>query len=224
MCQITNQQTVNNSTELMTEFHFPTPIYVIEKPEFLSSVSTVSEESLSKRRQERPLDEVYPLYMSDNLFGDPRVEGFANFVGETAWNILNNQGYFMDNIEVFFTEMWTQEHHKHSLMEQHVHGGGAQIVGFYFLEVPDNTPPAIFYDPRTTKVMVDLLERDPSQATIASRMINFRPKPGLMIFTNSWLAHSFGRNPSDQPFKFVHFNINARQSQHACQMSEVEIV
>jgi len=29
----------------------------------------------------------------------------------------------------------------------------------------------------------------------------------MMIFANSWLAHSFTRHAADLPIKFVHFNL-----------------
>lgn len=206
--------------EIAAELYFPTPIYVMEKPEFLHSVSIVSEESLAKKRAEQQLNEEFPVYMSDSYEDDPRISEFAEFVGKSAWSILDNQGYYTDNLEVFFSGMWTQEHHRNSLMEQHVHGHGQQIVGFYFLEVPDKAPAVLFYDPRAYKIMGDLRERDPTQVTVASKMINFKPKPGLLILTNSWLAHSFGKNMSSEPFKFVHINVNVRQAREP----EVEIV
>ena len=51
-----------------------------------------------------------------------------------------------------------------------------------------------------------------ANATIASKMINFEPKPGLMIFSNAWLAHSFTRHASEKPIKFVHFNLTVQQN------------
>jgi uncharacterized protein (TIGR02466 family) len=207
--------------QLEVAYHFPCAIYLIEKPEFIESVLAVSNESLEKKHKERDMDEIYPVYMSDNFPLDPRVQEFAGYVGSTAWNILNEQGYDMQNLELFFTEMWTQEHYKHSSMEQHVHGYGAQIVGFYFLEVPENSSRVLFHDPRAGKVQNDLPERDPNNASIASRMINFEPKPGLLIFTNAWLAHSFTRHASDKPIKFVHFNLNVQLANAASPAAEV---
>jgi uncharacterized protein (TIGR02466 family) len=145
--------------------------------------------------------------MTNNFYGDPRMAEFSEFVGATAWNILNEQGYDMQNMAVSFTEMWTQEHHKHSAMDAHVHGFGSQIVGFYFLETPEDGSRVVFHDPRSAKVQIDLPERDMSAATPASKAINFTPKPGLMIFANSWLSHSFTRHAADKPIKFVHFNL-----------------
>lgn len=199
-------QVVQN-TQLQVAHHFPCPIYIIERPDFLEMVNVVSEEALEVQRKERDLDEMYPVYMTGSYFADPKMAAFSEFIGATAWNILNEQGYAMQDKAVSFTEMWTQEHYKHSAMDAHVHGYGSQIVGFYFLETPENCSRVVFHDPRSAKVQIDLPEQDANMATPASKMINFTPKPGMMIFANSWLAHSFTRHAADLPIKFVHFNL-----------------
>lgn len=194
--------------------HFPCVIYTVEKPEFLEAVLAASNESLDARRRET-LHEIYPVVMSDNLLDDKRLAAFTEFVGYSAWNILKEQGYAMQDKVVTFTEMWTQEHHKHSAMEQHIHGNGVQIVGFYFLETPENCSRVIFHDPRAGKVQIDLSEQDMSAATPASRMINFEPKPGLMMFSNAWLPHAFTRHAAETPIKFVHFNLTVQMAQQS---------
>ena len=208
-------QVVQN-TQLMVAHHFSCPIYLIERPDFLEDVKLVSEENLALQRKEKPLNEMYPVCMSGSYYADPRMAKFSEFVGATAWNILSEQGYAMADKAVQFTEMWTQEHHKHSAMDVHVHGFGSQIVGFYFLETPENCSNAVFHDPRAGKVQIDLPEQDMSAATVASKMINFTPKPGLMVFANSWLAHSFTRHAADTPIKFVHFNLTVISQPQTC--------
>ena len=203
-------------TQLQVAHHFPCPIYLIERPDFLETVSSISEEGLAEARKTQSLNEIYPLYMTGNYFGDPRMAGFTEFVGATAWNILNEQGYAMQDKAVQFTEMWTQEHHKHSAMDAHVHGYGSQIVGFYFLETPEGGSNVVFHDPRAAKVQIDLPEQDMEMATPASKMINFTPKPGMMIFANSWLMHSFTRHAAEKPIKFVHFNLTVIPQPQTC--------
>jgi uncharacterized protein (TIGR02466 family) len=207
---------VVKNTQLQVAYHFPCPIYLIERPDFLEVVNTVSEEALEERRKAHDLDEIYPVYMTKNYFSDPRLAGFSEFVGGTAWNILNEQGYAMQDKAVQFTEMWTQEHYKHSAMDAHVHGFGSQIVGFYFLETPEDCSRVVFHDPRAAKVQIDLPEQDMGMATPASKMINFTPKPGMLIFANAWLMHSFTRHAAELPIKFVHFNLTVIQQQQAC--------
>jgi len=193
--------------------YFPTTIYTIEKPEFLKVVREVSDERLKAKKAEKNIDPIYPVIMTDNLLIDKRMSEFCAYVGSTAWNILEAQGYAMTNMATSFTEMWTQEHHKHSLMEQHVHGFGAQLVGFYFLEVPEKSSNVIFHDPRAGKVQNNLPELNISEVTPASQMIHFTPKPGLLMFANAWLPHSFGRHAANKPIKFVHFNLTVQQDQ-----------
>jgi uncharacterized protein (TIGR02466 family) len=148
--------------------------------------------------------------MSGNMLEDERIAPFAEFIGQTTWNILASQGYAMDAFGVSFTEMWCQEHYQTSSMDHHAHPGGNYIVGFYFLDVPEGAPLAVIHDPRPGRVMMSLPEADPSQATLASTMINFKPEPGMMMFAPAWLAHSFGRNASKEPFRFVHFNLTVQ--------------
>jgi uncharacterized protein (TIGR02466 family) len=207
---------VVKNTQLQVAYHFPCPIYLIERPDFLEAVNAISEEGLEVAKKAQSLNDIYPVHMTGNYFGDPRMAGFTEFVGATAWNILNEQGYAMQDKAVQFTEMWTQEHHKHSSMDAHVHGFGSQIVGFYFLETPADCSHVVFHDPRSGKVQIDLPEQDMNIATPASKMINFTPKPGMMIFANSWLMHSFTRHAAEQPIKFVHFNLTVIQQPQIC--------
>jgi uncharacterized protein (TIGR02466 family) len=212
------------NTEMQVAYHFPTAIYIIDMPDFLPAVNVVSEEYLSAARSKHELDEIYPVRMTNSFYDDERVKEFSEFIGQMAWNILNKQGYAMQNFNVTFMEMWTQEHFKHSAMDAHVHGFGSQIVGFYFLETPEGGSNVVFHDPRAAKVQIDLPEQDVNMATPASKAINFTPKPGMMIFANSWLAHSFTRHAAELPIKFVHFNLTVIPAPQSCPAPAAEII
>jgi uncharacterized protein (TIGR02466 family) len=213
---------------LSTDSPFQTMVYHIDKPEFLEMVGQVAEESLIKAK-EKVSDEFDLTIMSENIFNDPRVEAFAKWVGQTAWNILDSQGYDMSQSVTHFTEMWVQEHHKNSDMAQHVHGGGNQIVGFYFLECPDKCSSLVLHDPKPGKVQINLKQKDVTKITAASTEITYKPQKGKLVFTNAWLPHSFTRHGADEPIKFVHFNLDVREKQisfeQVCKASNnVEII
>lgn len=196
----------------LEQFHyFITPIYITKQPQFLETMRTVALESVKRAHGKNKPDKIHPVLMSGSMLEDERVAPFAGFVGSTAWNILASQGFAMENFSTSFTELWCQEHYQTSSMDYHAHPGGNFIVGFYFLDVPDGAPPVVIHDPRPARVMMSLPEADPSQATLASTMINFKPEPGMMMFAPAWLAHSFGRNASKEPFRFVHFNLTVQQ-------------
>lgn len=217
------------SIRLNLDLQFAAPVYTVEMPKFLPSVKKISAQLLREKSRELGRDKNPQLLMTDNFFLRDEVAPFTQFVGQTAWNILSEQGYAVDTMDVVFEEMWVQQHHKHSLMEQHTHRFGSQIVGFYFLEVPDPAPQAVFYDTRIGALQGGLPEKDQSRLTLASPAVTYNPKPGLMIFTNSWLAHSLSRNLSNKPFSFVHFNLTAvpsiaQRPEVSADSSEVEVI
>jgi uncharacterized protein (TIGR02466 family) len=201
-------------------FYFASPVYVSEHPEHIHVVSEVSDEMLAKLTHDP--HELYPMFNSDNFASDPRVADFVQFLAQQGWEVLKSQGYAMENFSVSVDSAWTQKHYKHSLMEQHVHGG-SQLVGFYFLETPENCSRALFHDPRPGKLQGFLPESNMSEATLASNIINFEPKPGMLILTNAWLPHSFGRHGADEPLKFVHFNLSVMYTPQVT-LSAAEVV
>ena len=183
-------------------------VYTIAKPEFLGNVNLVADEALATVKKEQKANEIYPMVMSKNLSGDVRTLDFEAFIAQSAWTILDNQGYNMGGLTAYIGEMWCQEHSKFSSMEQHVHPHGVMISGFYFLEAPENGCMAQFYDPRAGKVQASLPEKDMAQITDASGSFFIKPEKGLVVFSNAWLPHSFTRNASDEVVKFIHFNVS----------------
>jgi len=204
--------TEDKKDQLNGFYHFPTVIYSIDKPEFLDDAKNACKKAIAKRKKDAKLDEIYPVYMTDNLFEYKGMDKLSQYIGQTAWNILSEQGYAMNDLNTVFTEFWCQEHHKLSGMDQHVHGYGSQIVGFYFVDCPEDCSRVVFHDPRAGKVQINLPETNMVNATAASNLINFEPKEGMMMFTNAWLAHSFTRHSSNKPIRFIHFNLTVQQS------------
>ena len=205
--------------------YFATPVYITQQPQFLEVVKAIAADSIAQVHGDKKPDKIHPVRMSGNMLEDERIVPFAEFIANTAWNILASQGFAMDGFSTSFTELWCQEHYQTSSMEYHTHPGGNFLVGFYFLDVPDGAPPVVIHDPRPGRVMLSLPEADPSQATLSSTMINFKPQPGMVMFAPAWLAHSFGRNASKKPFRFVHFNLTVHQTAPVvCPVSSAEVV
>jgi hypothetical protein len=75
---------------LQANLHFPTIVYTIEKPEFLEAVSKIAEEALVEIRAKTPLNEIYPVHMTGNLFDKTDIIPFQYYVGQTAANILDD--------------------------------------------------------------------------------------------------------------------------------------
>lgn len=202
--------------QLETTLAFPTHIYSVEKPEFIKQVKLVAMDALGNKPIE---NDIYPVRMSDPLQDDQRLFEFAKFTAITAGNVLTDQGYATANMGAYFESMWCQEHHKHSGMDQHTHPG-VLMVGFYFLDVPKDSSVLTFFDPRPGKIATGPAEKDLSDMTYASAGFHFVPRPGLLLFTNSWLPHALTRHAGTEPLRFIHFNIGLADHVQA----DVEII
>jgi uncharacterized protein (TIGR02466 family) len=211
------QETLNQS------HYFSAGVYTVNKPEFLTLARTVSKEYIARTRQETTMDKVYPVIMSGSFFDDARIQPLADYISNTARAVLDSQGYNMNLYQMTYHEMWCQEHHQYSGQEEHIHPH-AHISGFYFLDVPRDSQRVIFHDPRPAKVYSNLAESNGSNATYASTMINYVPEPGMIMLTNSWLPHSFTKNPSKTPMRFIHFNLGVTYTPPACAVEPAEVV
>lgn len=200
------------TTDTLTPlYHFPTVVYTIDKPDFLPAVRSVSDHYLAARRaaDDPPLDPMWPV-QTNGYAHEPALSGFTSFIAQSAWSILADQGYAMNDLEVYFSEMWTQEHRQYNGHEEHIHNNGAQITGVYFLDCPADGCKVAIHDPRYGKNQINLPEADLTKITTASSTALFIPEPGRMYFFNSWLPHSITRNPLTEPTTLVHFNLNVR--------------
>jgi hypothetical protein len=185
--------------------YFSTPIYRIEVPGFIEEILPVFDEYVSKSHQ---CNDKHLAKMTANMAGDERILPFATYVIESSWNILASQGYRMNDKLTYFHSLWGQEYGKMGGMDEHVHNDGVQLVGFYFLECPKDCPKVVVFDPRIGKVQLSIAEADRSKLTEASQRVVFDPQPGVLYITNAWLAHAFTKNSSEEPFKFIHFNVS----------------
>jgi len=190
------------------DYNFPTTVYQINKPEYLSIVSPVLNLYINNSLNESNLDPIYPGIQTQVISGEESIEPFVRYISDISWDVLNSQGYDMDLYYTDAMAMWGHYHDHLSGMEQHVHGLGAQLTGFYFVDVPEDSCLLYFYDPRPAKVYANLVERQGKSVTPAHTMVYYKPKAGDLFFAPAWLAHSFTRNKSTAPFKFVHINVH----------------
>lgn len=202
--------------KLIENHYFTSPVYSVKKTDFLESVRSCSDRHLAMSRKSGDV-----TTMTGNFSLDPEVSTFAQYVSQTAWNILASQGHMMSKLVTYFTEMWTQEHNQMSSMDTHVHGMGAQIIAFYFLDVPDGGCKFVIHDPRPAKVIINLPAENGNMISSASTQIMFTPQVGSLILTNAWLPHSFTRNTSNEPVRFVHMNLSVAINENS---NQVEVV
>jgi len=220
--KIKKDNVVSFPKQLQLEQYFASPIWWGDEPSFVDKLNKASDSYIeaSKKALKPSIDErnkkfgdkgdMGNVFHSTTLIGDPNFKELQNYVGATAANLLNEMGFDLTHYQVFTTEMWVQEFSKkggghHTL---HTHWNG-HISGFYFLKASDATSMPLFEDPRPGNVMNLLPEKDKTKVTYASSQINYKVKPGRMIFFPSYLPHQYILDMGYEPFRFIHWNCQA---------------
>ncbi len=83
------------------------------------------------------------------------------------------------------------------------------MSSFYFLKASNITSRPVFEDPRPGRCMNLLPEKDKTKLTLATSQINYDVKPGKLIFFNSFMPHLYSVDNGYEPFRFIHWNIQA---------------
>ena len=199
-----------------THMHFSTPVWVEQKPEFVTSLNKASNKYI-KEAKKRNKDYIKKLgdfgtsHHSTPLVQDNDFIDFKNYIGNKSWEFLDNMGYDMDKYTTMFSEMWVQEFSKkggghHSA---HVHWN-QHVSGFYFLKCSDKTSYPIFHDPktgaRTTKLHV---KKNIEGIWPGHEIVHYRPQPGTLLIFPGYLEHEYAVDFGIEPFRFIHWNIQA---------------
>ena len=210
-----------NDHHIIKSDYFQSSIYNIYKPEWVDKLNILCDPHIEKRKfkdQElfknrkeelkKDVGQIGHSFHSNNLIVENEFAFFNQYIGETAREILDEQGYNLEGYILIVNETWVQEfttggHHTH-----HIHPNN-HISGFYFLKCSDKTSIPIFHDPRPGKIISDLPEKDNTKLTNASPSVAYKPRPGDMYFFNSYLTHEYSFDFGVEPFRFIHFNIQA---------------
>ena len=152
-------------------------------------------------------------HSESKLYEDDRFHNFELLVRNTAYNILTDQGFDLSNHTLDYTEMWIQKfaYDGGGHQDTHVHWDN-HISGFYFVDCSERTSKPIFHDPRPARMMLNLPIKDHSKLCPAMERQIIKVKPGTFLMFNSWLPHQFSVDDGIDPFRFIHFNIQARSN------------
>ena len=221
------KMTTTKKEIMRTDMYFGTPVYSIEKPQWLPSAIKATDKYIKEAEKiQQPflkerkkwlgnkdwlkVKDHGMSYHSTPLNGDPGLREMEEYVGATSWNLLDEWGYDMSKYTMFFTEFWVQEFAKqggghHST---HVHWDN-HISGFYFLKCSDKTSYPVFHDPRPGAMMTKLPHKDGTKISAMSDQLHYKPQPGTLIFFPAYVPHEFAVDHGVSPFRFIHFNLQA---------------
>jgi uncharacterized protein (TIGR02466 family) len=210
-----------NEITLTKQNYFSSPIYHMYKPEWISDLNNLSDIEIEKAKQRdkavfdvrnqkfgKDVGTLGHSFHSYNLSVNQDFAFFNQYVGDRSREILNEQGYDLSNHLLAINDCWVQELSQGGHHSPHVHSNN-HISGFYYLKCSDKTSFPIFHDPRPGKVIIDLPEKDMEKIDDSSSKIYYLPKPGDLYFFNSYLTHEYSFDFGVEPFRFIHFNIQA---------------
>ena len=196
--------------------YFKTPLWSEQKPEFVKSLNKASDKyikaSITKHKKEMKNKKYFvSSYHSTSLTKDNDFRDFKKYVGNKSWEFLDYHGYDMDQYEIMFNELWVQEFNKNGGGHQsaHIHPN-QHVSGFYFLKASEKTSMPVFHDPRngarTTKLN---MKPEVKEIVDGTELVHYRPQPGTLLIFPGYLEHEFVVDLGIEPFRFIHWNIQA---------------
>ena len=196
--------------------YFWTPVWTEHKPEYLKSLSKASDKYIKEARKRnknyiKKFGDFGTSHHSTPLTLDNDFLDFRNYIGQKSWEFLDQMGYDMNLYQTMFSEMWVQEFSKkggghHSA---HIHFN-QHVSGFYFLKCSDKTSYPIFHDPKTGARATKLaMKPNVSDILPGTDTIHIKPTPGTLIIFPGYLEHEYAVDHGKEPFRFIHWNIQA---------------
>ena len=197
--------------------YFNTTIWSEQKPEFIKSLTKATNKyikaaknSSEAKKYIKQFGDFGRSYHSNPLTIDNNFRDFRDYIGQKSWEYLDHQGFDMQQYTTLFSEMWVQEFAKkgghHSA---HVHWN-QHVSGFYFLKASEKTSYPIFHEPRTGARSTKLkMKTNIKEILNGNDLVHFRPQPGTLIIFPGFLEHEFSLDFGLEPFRFIHWNIQA---------------
>jgi len=200
---------------MIIQEYFKTPIWIEDKPEFVKSLDKASNEYI-KEAKKREKDYIKKhgdfgrSYHSTPLTMDNNFLDFRNYVGQKSWEFLDWCGFDMQQYTTMFSELWVQEFAKNGggHHSAHIHWN-QHVSGFYFLKCSDKTSYPIFHEPRTGARATKLKMKPGNGVFHGTELVHFKPKPGTLIIFPGYLEHEYAVDFGVEPFRFIHWNIQA---------------
>ena len=196
--------------------YFKTPIWSEQKPEFVKSLIKVTNKYIktARTRDKKIIKDNKDFgysHHSTSLTQDNNFLDFRNYIGQKSWEFLDHHGYDMKQYSTMLSEMWVQQFSKNGggHHSAHVHWN-QHVSGFYFLKCSDKTSMPVFHEPRTGARATKLkIKPEIKEVVNGTELVHFKPQPGTLLIFPGYLEHEFSVDHGKEPFRFIHWNIQA---------------
>ena len=197
--------------------YFNTTIWSEQKPEFIKSLVKASNKYIKAAKNSpevrahiKKFGDFGRSYHSTSLTTDNNFRDFSNYIGTKSWEYLDHQGFDMQQYTTMISEMWVQEFAKKGgYHSAHVHWN-QHVSGFYFLKCSEKTSYPIFHEPRAGARATKLkMKTNLKEILNGNDLVHFKPQPGTLLIFPGYLEHEFSLDFGLEPFRFIHWNIQA---------------
>ena len=204
--------------------YFSTPVWTADCSIFIKPMLKLTDGYLKKARKKvlqpaikkrdkemnATLDDFGMSNHSDSFNYDPQAKEFVDFCGQRSYEFLDWCGFDLRNHSLHFTECWVQEfsHKGAGHHDTHVHWN-QHVSGFFFLKCSNKTSVPVLHDPRPGAMITKLPEKDGTKISFANPAVHYNVKPGTMVIIPGYTPHQYPVDMGIEPFRFVHWNIQA---------------
>ena len=194
---------------MITEYHFPTPIYIKEIPNAVELNHYLEKQILRWNKE------------------DPKGHNRTNINGWHSTTDMNKkkeynplmQELFAMQYEIFKKEfltlkpvlgnMWANINYPSGYNRPHLHPNSL-FSGVYWIKAPENSGNLMLYDPRPG-VHTTMPDRKKGKLPSAVwREVHYKPRAGMIIMFPAWLWHEVQPNRSQDIRMSVSFNFLQR--------------
>jgi len=128
---------------------------------------------------------------------------FVSLIHDVARDYLVKLGYDQSKIG-FDTQLWVSEMSEGDEHKKHTHPN-CILSGILYLEVPEDSAPIAFSDPRSFRSHITL----PKLGEVPTNWehVIFKPETGLMLLWESWLPHEVPKTRNKDKRITIVFNL-----------------
>jgi|TARA_R110000751_G_scaffold149618_2_gene254594 hypothetical protein len=204
--------------------YFGTPVWTAQCPVFIKPMLKLTDRYLKSSRKKvlepaikqrdktmnAALEDFTLSNHSESFNRDPQAKEFVDFCGQRSYEFLDWCGFNLKNYSLHFSECWVQEfsHKGGGHHDTHVHWS-QHVSGFFFLKCSNKTSLPVLHDPRPGAMMTKLPEKDMSKISFANPAVHYNVQPGTMVIVPGYTPHQYPVDLGLEPFRFVHWNIQA---------------
>ncbi len=193
---------------MITEYHFPTPVYIQEIPNAVELNHHLEQKIIQWSQQDKGVSKT-------NAGG---WHSTTDMNRKEEYNVLTKELFAMQE-EIFKKEfltqkpvlgnMWANVNYPGNFNRPHLHPNSL-FSGVYWVKTPEKSGSLMLYEPRPGVHTTMPNRKEGKLPPELWREVHYQPKAGTVVMFPSWLWHEVRANESNQTRISVSFNFLQR--------------